>query len=355
LADVTGGKYFDNINNYKKIVEDIQSLTSCYYVLGYPIEEKWDGKYHKIRIRVKRSGCKVYGQSGYFNPKLYKDYSELEKELHLVDLTLNERSHLRDPIHFPIITLPYSVMKESKALVLAKLNTDEMNETLRGGSDIIFLTLDEQKDIVGYRKLKTEYDKLPQNNIFCYSAVPLKPGTYDCRVAIRNSANGRGAVASSLITIPKTPELGLRLYPPLLLIPEDRNVYLDAASYERIEGEGSSSALSNIFPFDSTQYSPLTGELLKDTAKLLVITRCSVFGIPSQGEIKFSAHLMHLSTQKRIPISINSESNSHYNSLIFSFELQPNELSPGRYYLYIFAEDMNTGSKSSTNTTFIVE
>jgi len=355
LADETGGRYFDNMNNYKNIVEEIHNLTSCYYVLGYPIEEKWNGKYHKIKIRVKRPGCKVFGQSGYFNPKLYKNYSDLEKELHLVDLALNDRSHFREPVHFPVITLPFSVGKESKALILAKLNSERTAEILRGGSEIAFIAFNEKKDIVGFRKVKIDHVKRPQNNIFCSADIPLEPGTYDCRVVIRNAANGRGAVASSLINIPTTPEMGLRFYPPLLLIPEKGTVYLDADSVEREEGKGDYSTLWNIYPIDSTQYSPLAGERLMNTARLLVLTHCSVFGISSPWEIKISAHLIHSPTQKRIPLRITSESSSHTNGVISFIELHPNELSPGRYYVYIFAEEMNTGSRSSINTTFVVE
>ena len=40
LADLTGGKYFSNINLYEKNLNQVQSLTGSYYVLGYYIGER---------------------------------------------------------------------------------------------------------------------------------------------------------------------------------------------------------------------------------------------------------------------------------------------------------------------------
>ena len=69
LARESGGRYFDNINSYETINRTIQKVTGAYYVLGYYIGQKWDGRFHGVRIEVKRKGCSVFGQQGYFNPK----------------------------------------------------------------------------------------------------------------------------------------------------------------------------------------------------------------------------------------------------------------------------------------------
>lgn len=100
LAKLSDGIYYDNINSYKEITEQIHNITSSYYVLGYHIEDKWDGKYKKIKIKVKRKGCKVYGQSGYFNPKPFSEYTKLEKLFHLMDLALAEKPLSQVPVRF---------------------------------------------------------------------------------------------------------------------------------------------------------------------------------------------------------------------------------------------------------------
>ena len=43
---VNPGEYFGDVTSYEAIAEKIQNVTSNYFVLGYYIDEKWDGKYH---------------------------------------------------------------------------------------------------------------------------------------------------------------------------------------------------------------------------------------------------------------------------------------------------------------------
>jgi len=38
-----------------------------------------DGRFHEVRVEVKRPGCQVRAQSGYFNLKPFHDYTDLEK------------------------------------------------------------------------------------------------------------------------------------------------------------------------------------------------------------------------------------------------------------------------------------
>ncbi len=104
LAKLSDGIYYDNISSYKEITEQIHNITSSYYVLGYYIEDKRDGKYRKIKIKVKRKGCKVFGQSGYFNPKPFTEFSELEKLFHLIDLALAEKPLSQVPVRFQMTT-----------------------------------------------------------------------------------------------------------------------------------------------------------------------------------------------------------------------------------------------------------
>jgi VWFA-related protein len=86
LALASGGKYFADIEDIETISEDVQMLTGNFYVLGYYINESWDGEYHQIKVEVKRPGLQVLAQHGYFNPKPFAEFSDIEKQLHLSDL-----------------------------------------------------------------------------------------------------------------------------------------------------------------------------------------------------------------------------------------------------------------------------
>jgi VWFA-related protein len=345
LAKTSGGKYYGDINDYEKIVEDIQNLTSSYYVLGYYIDEKWDGKYHKVKVNVKRRGCTVYGQGGYFNPKPFKKFSALEKKLHLVDLALSQRPHFGEPIEFPLVTLPYSAAGVGKIMMLSRITAEEKKKIIGEKSEIVLLIFNEKKDIVSFQRIEAGDERFPSEDVFFYATTSLSPGNYDLRLVMRNLENGKGAVASSSIVIPETIDSGLRLYPPLLLTPEKKGMYIETTS---------DSSLIDIYPFDPTLYKPLVGVLKRGAPNILVMIRCSVFNIP-KAKVTLYARLVHQQTGNMIPLSLSSESTHQGDTLIFSQELKTHDLPPGKYYLYFFATETHTQAKAHTNTAFAVE
>lgn len=79
LSDITGGKFYSNINMFEKNLEQVKTLTGTYYVLGYSVGEQEDGSFHEVKVAVKRPGCEVRAQSGYFNPKPFGELTKLEK------------------------------------------------------------------------------------------------------------------------------------------------------------------------------------------------------------------------------------------------------------------------------------
>ena len=70
LAKESGGRYFGNIDNSQSIVDDLQKITGNYYVLGYYLYSDEDGKYHKVKVKLrggKGKNLKVIYQKGYYN------------------------------------------------------------------------------------------------------------------------------------------------------------------------------------------------------------------------------------------------------------------------------------------------
>jgi VWFA-related protein len=69
LAAETGGRTIVNTNNFAGGLERVFVDNTAYYVLGYtPTRTEDDGKYHKITVKVKRSGTRVLARQGYFAP-----------------------------------------------------------------------------------------------------------------------------------------------------------------------------------------------------------------------------------------------------------------------------------------------
>jgi len=64
LASATGGVSVTNIGNFGDALDRILARSS-YYLLAYRPSEPFNGKFHKLEIKVGRPGAKVYSRSGF--------------------------------------------------------------------------------------------------------------------------------------------------------------------------------------------------------------------------------------------------------------------------------------------------
>jgi len=202
MAAATGGKYFGNINNYEKHIEKIQGLTGCYYILGYYVDDKWDGAYHKIKVEVARPGLKVHAQKGYFNPKPFGEYNELEKMLHLVDLALSEEPLFQTPVRFSLEIVPCEFGARGNLGLASEIPLLKMRDVLAGRSEFIVVIFDEKENIVTLKRSEEKALTLRLERFKFQADFSLRPGTYKCRLVIRNLETGRAAVASTVAVIP---------------------------------------------------------------------------------------------------------------------------------------------------------
>jgi len=341
LSKSTGGKYFNKVDDYEDIMDEIQSLTSSYYVLGYYIGEKWDGKYHGIKVKVKRKGYKVHAQGGYYNPKLFSKYTPLEKRIHLVDLALTEKPYFQTPLHFPLLSLPCSVSGKSNLFMSSKIQVDKLQEISGRRVEVVSLIFDEKENVVDLQRRVIDFTKIPHENIYYYTLSSLSSGVYKCRVVIRNLETGRGAKGSSSVLIPEILDTGIKLWPPLLIKPEINPLHLNSPT--------------QIYPFDMAKYSPVVEKLPAGTLKLLLLAPCSIINVP-QTQMNISAHLIQQATGKEVPLELTIiDKSARQELLVLMIQLLTEELKPGKYSLYLFAKDLNSKLGSRVNTSFIVE
>lgn len=348
LATNSGGKYFENVNDYKRIVEEIQTMTGSYYVLGYYIDEKWDGKYHKIEVDVRRKGCRVYNQRGFFNPKPFKKYSTLERKLHLIDLALSERPYIRSHATFPMMALSREIGNRSYALLCFQASGGSLNHVLGERNEIVFLAFDEQRNIIGFKGREIDNMKLGQQDNFIYTIFPLYPGRFEGRVVVRNLETGRAAVGSVSVVIPDTTHKILHLHSPLVLTKKTEVQYVPADQEGLIEGKEYEN-LVRIYPFDPDQYSPLGEQVESGASEMLILVPYSVSGISDEW-IKLFASCVNRATGEKVPVIFSYEKAGG----MFALNVMAESWEPGTYYVYIFAEEFTTQTKAHTRTIFTV-
>ena len=65
LAKETGGFLLESTNNLSAGIPRIQQERTNYYLLGYQSTKPLDGKFHRVSVKVKRSGVTIKARSGY--------------------------------------------------------------------------------------------------------------------------------------------------------------------------------------------------------------------------------------------------------------------------------------------------
>ncbi len=351
LSDISGGKYLYLVDYYDQVATQIQNVTSNYYVLGYTIDETWDGKFHEIKVDVKRKGYEVQAQSGYFNPKPFAELSEFEKEVHLIELALSENPYLQNPYSLNNIALPCSGEKNANCVLISEIPLAEIEEIITGKTEHTNFILDNENNVIFSSRGDIDFSPFSQRRVYSYSILSLPPGEFDCRTIIRNLQTGKVAVASSSVEIPETFKTGIKLDPPLLLIPEKESTYLRLIKDRKKEPL----SINDIYPLLSNRHSPLFDEIDKDVSKLLAVVRCSVADI-QKPEVNITVYLVEKESGKttELPLSIlNSEGKERTDVLLL--EIQLPELESGEYAIEMIAEEANSKLRSQTKTSFKVK
>jgi len=355
LAKTSGGKFFEDVSDYDAISDDIQNLSGNYYVLGYYIDEKWDGRYHKIKIEVNQDNCHVFAQGGYFNPKPFYRFSEFEKKLHLIDLALSDKPYFQDPIEIPLVAMPCSNKTEFNCILLSKLPIDYLDKSEGQKLELINFILDEEKIVIDSSRGEVDYSKLFQGDSYQYSIVSLNPGKYECRIIARNLTTGKGGVGSSAVTIPEYQDSGVILFTPLILIPHKKSQFLKLSMIGgKIQGK-EDIALNHIYPFSSSEYSPLIEELDPQTSRISAVLRYTVINI-QKPEIDLYANIVDETTEDEIPLDFSLHSSEiQENTHVLYLDITLPELKPGKYSLEFLAAEKTTKSVVSASKPFKIK
>ena len=350
LTDRTGGKYYSNINRYEKNFDQVQTITGTYYVLGYPVNEHWDGRFHQVRVEVKRKGCEVRAQAGYFNPKPYSEYSDLEKQLHLFDLALNERAFSRLPDKIPMAALATGAEGISRLAVLARLPGEVTSKFGGKRTEFVVIFFDDKGEITDMVREETNPASLRGRDLAFAAGAVLKPGDYSCRLVIRDMETGQSAVASAKATVIKPQMTGIQLGTPLVLEAQAGCSFLSASAKKAREAF----PWAEIYPYDGTQLAPVLAGLAASTESIQVVIPCAVAG-GGRPELALSANLINAASGSRSPLTILRLDRAQKGPLeILTLEIQTAGTAPGTYYLHFYAQDRISNALGHTFTTLSV-
>ncbi|MCX6567544.1 MAG: VWA domain-containing protein [Candidatus Aminicenantes bacterium] len=344
LASGTGGKFFANTMEAVKIANDIQTSTSAYYVLGYSVDEKWDGKFHKIKVKVNRKGVDVQAQGGYFSAKPFSDYTKFEKLFQVVDLALSESPQVQVPYEIPVTGMFVMVKGWPQLLVFGRASLAVNTEVLGKKSEAYLMLFDEKGDMAYIKKFPLAIPETAKATVFPTFLMAVKPGSYTCRMVVRNLVTGRAARGAVLLATPATGAV-MTLDPPLLL---------DANANALVLAASPGGSPSELFGYDANAYAPLLGDVPAGLTKLYAALRLT--GSSAAGGLEITATLVDSSTSARteLPVSILKQGADGATKLLFT-EIAMGELKAGRYTIGFAAKDLGTGTTAVSSVAITVK
>jgi VWFA-related protein len=342
LARTTGGTYFHDVNFATKIASNIQDATASYYVLGFAVPAVWDGKYHDVKVEVRRKGYEVRAQRGYFNPLPFAKLSDIEKHVHLLGLISGEEATAKRVLEFPLAAIPFAPAGAVNTLLLSEISVAAIREAVGDRTELVMLILNPDKAIVDGKRLEIDWAEFPTERAFHYAGIALAPGRYDCRAVIRNLDDGRAAVGACAVDVPEPMTEGSSAYPLFLFVRGLGAIYVNIAS-EKKEGGVEPFSISRTFPFPAKESIPLVGPLERGRTSLGAVLRCE-WRSERGSEIELAVRLFPEGGGEEIEIDAelhDQRSDGEVDLYLLGIDLP--ELPPGRYRLEIEAENPATG------------
>jgi len=349
LARETGGRYYSNIDLFEKNLEQVETTTGTYYVLGYSIDERADGAFHEIDVKVRRKGCQVRTQAGYFSPKPYREYTELERQIHLYDLALNERAFSRLPVTFSMSALPYTSEKDSGLEMVARIPAGVSGLFSGNRVEFVSLVFDGQGNVSDVQRIEADLSPHRGRTLVFTASTPLKPGTYACRLVIRDMETGTSAVTSARATLGPPAPGGIGLMAPLLIAEESGSVFLESGRL----GAGWHASWREAYAFDRLNFCPLSGKVTKLSRKIRVLVPYRPQA--AESSLALSAYLIDAATAKRAPVAFALIGKAQSRDMeIATLEFPVDALPAGSYFLYVYAEDQASGARAHVQTAFVL-
>jgi VWFA-related protein len=216
LTEQTGGFASLTSNDFTGAFQRIVDENSSYYVLGYySNNEKRDGRFRKLEVRLTRPGLEVKARKGYTAPK-----GKLASDKN-VEASAGTSKELRDALNSPLqvsdlkLAIFAAPLKGpgSKAAVaiVTQIVARDMTFVEKGGKfsnalEISYVAVDKQgkvaagnRDSIDMALKRDTYQRVLQAGFRVQSRLELPPGSYQLRVAAREGGGRMGSVHYDLL------------------------------------------------------------------------------------------------------------------------------------------------------------
>lgn len=201
LSDTTGGVAVVNSNDIRGGVEKVISRSRGYYLLAYSPSQAFDNKFHKLEVKIKRDGARVYKHAGYMAREERRTTPKTKED----EIALAVRSPLSKRDIDVTATLGIRYAPGGRAADLGiSLQIDPARFAFKeeGGKyatsyDVVGFIYDEVgklrggfSETINASLTPEELQRARVGGLPYYATTQLPPGYYQLRLAVREAATG---------------------------------------------------------------------------------------------------------------------------------------------------------------------
>ncbi|MCX6563548.1 MAG: VWA domain-containing protein [Candidatus Aminicenantes bacterium] len=346
----SGGQYFADIKEVTTIAEDVQMLSGNYYVLGYYINEQWDGQFHQIQVDVKKPDYRVFVQGGYNNPKPFDQWTDLEKQIQLYDLAFADQPIAKETLDAPVDPLFSEDGKGSNGLLLSKFQVDAKTGIPPDKAELFTFIFDKDNKVVQALRGEIDLTTHAQKTLYPYAMASLKPGEYELRFVARDMTTGQALMGKSALIIPGLDRSGTIFYSPLLLVPGQEAQFVQMSPPKRVSQR---SSFINFYPLLPLHCRPLVKTLGPNDKRLIAVIPAE-FQAKTAPAVHVGFRLTAASTGEEFPLETRILETKKFEKgkSVLVVEIDLPILSPGEYQIEIVATDKTTQARAVMKTSF---
>ena len=225
ISSETGGRFFRNANDLAPVMDEMEQMTSRYYVLGFqPAREKGPGTYHKVKVSVARRAVSVSHRPGYYERGAVASGSVLQRQFEAAQLVMTGAGE--NDLAFSAMCLPVRAAGERQTVAVV-VQVPKASLAWSAGRPLAL-------EVYGYGiaadgTVEDHFAQLARvdpakvdpegavEGLSFFGTLSVPPGTYTLRLMVQERDGGAAGTQFLEVTVPRYDARRGFLLPPLLV------------------------------------------------------------------------------------------------------------------------------------------
>jgi VWFA-related protein len=224
LANETGGRFLQDTNDVAASMRQVAEDARFHYLLGYsPVNQRFDGRFRRINVKVKRSDLQVRARPGYHAvPPVRSVVPVMTYEAPAMAALEGSTLPNAFPVRIAALIFPER-QRPGLAPIVLEVGTEHLTFQQQPGTKLYtsdFTVLARFKDARGevVRKVSQQYsvrgpmtqiEQARRGTVIFYKAPELPPGVYTLEAIVHDALSGKASARVSTVEIPKPDENAL--------------------------------------------------------------------------------------------------------------------------------------------------